>query len=92
MFFSGCAYFNKYNAFLGLFGTNNVENSDDLRMPNGEVASDLVDFINSYELSEQDVCMIEDPSEVLTFDEEGNGENEKCSTFEPNKDQRKRKL
>jgi len=53
-------------------------------MPNGEVSSDLGEFINSYELSRKEVCLIEDPSEILPNDEEENKKDEKCSTFETN--------
>lgn len=59
---------------LGLFGTNNVESSDDLRLPNGEIALDLVDFLNSYEITKDDKCMVDDVSdivpEVLNTDDE----------------------
>eukprot|EP00794_Sanderia_malayensis_P009953 gene9953-10973_t len=45
-----------HNKTLGLFGTNNMEYADDLRLPDGSLAIDLIEFIQSWELSEKDAC------------------------------------
>ncbi|XP_066921867.1 uncharacterized protein [Clytia hemisphaerica] len=67
-----------HNKTLGLFGTNNVENSDDLRMPRGGIASGILEFINAYELRRHKKCAIMDIAEVLPAAEDTKG---KCSLF-----------
>ena len=64
----------------GLFGTNNVENSDDLRMPQGEMASNIVDFVNSYELRRQSQCVVSKASDILEDDYDD--DERKCQMFE----------
>lgn len=48
----------------GLFGTNNVESSDDLQTPDDTNALDLVDFLNAYEVTTAESCMLNDVSEI----------------------------
>lgn len=55
-----------HNKTLGLLGTNNVEASDDLRMPNGKLALNLLDFLNAYQLTTgRSECVIENAAEVF---------------------------
>lgn len=70
-----------HNKTLGLFGTNNVENSDDLRMPNGEVALDLVEFVNAYELRQKAECFVDDPSEIVD-QYKAERKKKECDVFE----------
>ncbi|XP_065667671.1 uncharacterized protein LOC101240168 isoform X3 [Hydra vulgaris] len=53
-----------HNKTLGLFGTNNVDHSDDLRTPNGKLALDLLEFLNAFEMSKK--CFISDPSQIFS--------------------------
>jgi len=48
-----------HNKTLGLFGTNNAESSDDFRIPNGELASDLSEFLNGWEISKSGSCDVD---------------------------------
>ncbi len=43
-------------SLVGLFGTNNAEYADDFRLPDGSIASDIVDFVRSWELSGDKTC------------------------------------
>ncbi|XP_033108621.1 uncharacterized protein LOC117110129 [Anneissia japonica] len=47
-----------YNKTLGLLGTLNEEKHFDMRKPDGNVARDLTDFANSYEVSGSTKCKI----------------------------------
>jgi len=54
-----------HNKTIGLFGTNNDESSDELRMPNGKLSSNLLSFINSYELTRSRDCVATNPQDVF---------------------------
>ena len=45
----------------GLFGTNNVEYADDLRLPDGRIATDLPEFVSAWEVSRERKCQVLDP-------------------------------
>ena len=40
----------------GLLGTNNMEYADDLRLPDGRIAVDIVEFLQSWQLSDDEKC------------------------------------
>ena len=49
----------------GLFGTNNVEYADDLRLPNGKISIDVVSFVNSWEVSARSNCQALERGDLL---------------------------
>ena len=68
-----------------MFGTNNVESSDDLRMPTGMLADNLFDFINAYELSHERQCFIEDPTDIFRDENDDEINRDKKETICRNK-------
>ena len=48
-----------------MFGTNNVESSDELKMPNGKLAVYLKEFIDAYQIETQSKCMTMGIEEIL---------------------------
>eukprot|EP00795_Rhopilema_esculentum_P006498 gene6498-11955_t len=54
-----------HNKTLGLFGTNNVEYADDLRLPNGKISIDVVSFVNSWEVSGCPQCQALERADLL---------------------------
>ena len=54
-----------------MFGTNNVESSDELKMPNGKLAVYLKEFIDAYQTEMQSKCMAMGIEEILvTYQEQ----------------------
>ena len=68
----------------GLFGTNNVENYDDLRMPNGRVASNIPQFVSSYEMNGKSQCKDSEDSKFIS-DTSGDDDG-RCRKFFDYKD------